>query len=114
MTRPDLDAIEAYCADFEVVGEAGSTCAACDGPWMDHEECATGVLLTLVAYARTLEKALGAADRMRAELSAWHIDHARGCWGNTNTAVLQRRVDEYDAARPLLAPERGATEESNQ
>ena len=32
--RPDLDAIEAYCADFEVevVGEAGSTCAACDGP----------------------------------------------------------------------------------
>ena len=67
-----------------------------------------GEVHALVAYALELEKALGAADRMRAELSAWHIDHARGCWGNTNTAVLQRRVDEYDAALALLAPGRGA------
>ena len=118
--RPDLDAIEAYCADFEVVGEAGSTCAACDGPWTDHEECATGVLLTLVAYARALEGALVRVRRfldvpVREWLPNEHVSCDIGCshFAMESECFLALN-DEVEAITTLLAPERGATEPTHE
>lgn len=46
-----------------------------------------------------MEELIKAADKLRAELSEWHLKVARYEWGNTNTEVVILRLQEYDKAR---------------
>ena len=37
-----------------------------------------------------------AAEKLRAEVSDWHIDRAKDEWGFTNTEIVKLRVREMD------------------
>ena len=55
------------------------------------------------ALRATLRTVAEASKQLRSSLSSWMIDEARSVWGNTNTALLEKRLDTFDTALALDA-----------
>ena len=64
-----------------------------------YDSCDHAIALRDAARAEQQE-VVEAAQRLRAELSTWHLDRVRdgNTWGATNLAVLEQRLAEFDAA----------------
>ena len=50
------------------------------------------------ASAASVAALLKAANRLRVEISDWHLERAREAWSNTNVASLRAKLTEYDEA----------------